>query len=116
MLTNATCSRSGYADVDESEYIDENYWAPCRYIFTTLAQLGKRKGSVPAHCVEQYLLDIQIAVFEGFLRKYKDLLSNGYDGKFKTYEKSAKAQVPDQINNFMASDNVNKYFKCQETN
>lgn len=115
MLTNATRSGSGYDGIDESEYIDENYWAPCPCIFTTLEQLEKRKGSVPAHCVEQYLLDIQIAIFEGALRKYKDLLSNDYDGKFKTYEKSAKGQVPDQINNFMASDKVDKYFKCRET-
>jgi hypothetical protein len=70
---------------------------------------------VPAHCLEQYLLDIQIAVYERALGKYKQLLDNGYDGKFRTYEKSAKAQVPDQINNFMASDKVDKYFKCQET-
>jgi hypothetical protein len=95
MLTDATRSGNGYEDIDESEYIDENYWAPCPCIFTTLAQLEKRKGSVPAHCVEQYLLDIQIAVFEGALKKYKELLSNDYDGKFKTYEKSAEAQVPD---------------------
>ena len=70
---------------------------------------------MPAHCVERYLLDIQVAIFEGALVKYKELLDNGYDGKFKTYEKSAKAPVPDQINNFMASNKVDKYFKCQET-
>jgi hypothetical protein len=115
MLTDATRSGSGYEDIDESEYIGENYWTPCPCIFTTVTQLEKRKSSTPAHCVEQYLFDIQIAVLEGALKKYKELPSNDYDGKFKTYEKSAKAQVPDQINNFMASDKVDKYFKCGET-
>lgn len=70
---------------------------------------------MPAHCVEQYLLDIQIAVYEAALNKYKELLADGYDAKFQTYEKSAKAEVADQINSFMASDKVDKYFKCQET-
>jgi hypothetical protein len=116
MLTTAPCHRNdGDDDSDDDDYIDGNYYGPCSSTFTTLAQLEERRDSVPAHCVEQYLLDIQIAVYEAALNKYKELLANGYDGKFQTYEKSTKAEVPDQINSFMASDKVDKYFKCQET-
>lgn len=64
--------------------------------------------------MEQYLADAQIAVLDGALKKYKDLIDKGYDKKFEIYEKYVKAQIPDRINNFMASDKVDKYFKCTE--
>ncbi|RYP14424.1 hypothetical protein DL765_006367 [Monosporascus sp. GIB2] len=101
---------------DDYEYvIDHNYWPPCQGSYTTLKQLEDRKGSMPAHCVEQYLLDVQVAVLETALKKYKALVDNGYDKKFTVYEKYVADQVPGQVNNFMASDKVQKYFKCQET-
>jgi hypothetical protein len=43
------------------------------------------------------------------------LIDHEYDQKFGIYEKYAKVQVPDQLNNFIASDKVDKYFKCLET-
>lgn len=64
--------------------------------------------------MEQYIADVQIAVLDGALKKYKDLIDKGYDKKFEIYEKYVKAQIPDQINNFMATDKVDKYFKCAE--
>lgn len=102
-------------DDDAEAYIDENYWSPCTALYTTLQLLEDRKGSIPGHCIEQYLVDVQVAVLEAALKKYKDLVDKGYDKKFEIYEKHVKAQIPDQINNFMASDKVDKYFKCKET-
>jgi hypothetical protein len=64
--------------------------------------------------MEQYIADVQISVLDGALKKYKDLVDKGYDSKFKTYEKYVLAPIPGQINNFMASDMVDKYFKCKE--
>ena len=68
----------------------------------------------PTYCIEQYLVDVQVAIFETSLNKYKDLIHDGYDDKFKVYEKYVKTQIPAQIDNFMASDKVDKYFKCHE--
>jgi hypothetical protein len=42
------------------------------------------------------------------LKTYLDLLDDGYDDKFSTYERYTKEQVPDQINSFMASDKVDE--------
>ncbi len=44
------------------------------------------------------------------LTKYKDLMDQGYDDKFKVYERYTKEQIPAQINSFMASDKVDKCF------
>lgn len=63
---------------------------------------------MPAHRVEQYILHVEIASFEGALKKYKDLVDKGYDKKFEIYEKFVASQIPDQINKFMVSDKVDK--------
>jgi hypothetical protein len=107
-------SSSGGDDDDGELDIDENYWSACGGQFSTLQQLEDRKGSIPGHCMEQYISDVQIAVLDGALKKYKDLIDKGYDKKFKIYERYVKAQIPEQINNFMATDKVDKYFKCKE--
>jgi hypothetical protein len=100
---------------DEGIYLDLNYWSDCTESFTSLQQLEDKKDSIPDHCIEQYILDIQVAVFEAAISKYKDLIDHHYDEKFKIYEKYAKTQVPDQLNRFVASDKVDKYFKRHET-
>lgn len=52
---------------------------------------------------------------EAALEKYKDLVNNGYDEKFKIYEGYVDEQVQDQIDAFMGSGKADKYFKCTET-
>jgi hypothetical protein len=94
---------------DDEIYIDPNYWPGCA------KDIALPPILVPAHCTEQNILTGQITVFEKSLQKYKDLIDHDYDQKFGVYERYAKAQVPDQLNNFLASDKVDKYFKCQET-
>lgn len=107
---------SGSGSEEEGEgYIDFNYWPTCRGSYGTLEDLEHAKGTIPVHCVNKYLLDVQINVLEGALSKYKDLVEKGYDKKFEIYEKYVEAQIPEQINNFMATSKVDKYFKCQET-
>lgn len=109
-----TFSGSGGSE-DGDTNIDEHYWPPCQGTYTTLQQLEDRKGSIPAHCVEQYLVDVQVAVLDSALKKYKKLVDKGYDEKFRVYEDYVRDQIPDQINNFMASDKVDIYFQCKET-
>ncbi|KAL1603425.1 hypothetical protein SLS60_005012 [Paraconiothyrium brasiliense] len=104
---------SGLDDM-EDVYVDPNYWLPCTGSFSTLEVLEDRKFWLPHHCLEQYIVDVQIKILEGTLKKYEDLLDDGYDGKFNTYERYTKEQAPDQINSFMASDKVDDYFTCTE--
>ncbi|VBB80335.1 Putative Glycoside Hydrolase Family 18 [Podospora comata] len=86
----------------------------CTGQYTTLKQLEDRKGSIPSHCLEQYIVDVQVAIFDGALKKYQKLIDDGYDKKFSVWEGYVKEQIPGQIKNFMATDKVDKYFKCGE--
>jgi hypothetical protein len=52
--------------------------------------LESAKDDLPAHCLEQYMLDVEISDYEGALKKYKDLMDNGYDKKFGVYEKYSR--------------------------
>lgn len=70
---------------------------------------------MPVHCIEQYIAEVEVSILGETLKKYKDLIDDGYDGKFKTYERYVKDQVPLQINAFMASKKVHQYFKCTDT-
>ena len=77
--------------------------------------IEKSKDAIAPHCLEKYVAGVEVAIMEDALKKYDNLVNGGYDGKFKIYEKFVKAQVPLQVNAFMASDEVQKYFKCTET-
>ncbi len=102
-------------DKDEDKYIDPNYFPNCTATFSSLEDLDNRKNTVPPLCIEKYLFDIQISVMETALSSYKDIINNGYDKKFQIYQDYIKDQIPDELYNFMASDKVDKYFKCKET-
>ncbi|KFZ10472.1 hypothetical protein V501_05180 [Pseudogymnoascus sp. VKM F-4519 (FW-2642)] len=92
---------SGDYDDDYEYVINPTFWAPCLGTIKTLKQLEDRKVPLPDQCVEQYIVNVQVAVLEEALSNYTKLISHGYDDKFKIYEKYAKAQVPDQIISFM---------------
>ncbi|KAL2193085.1 hypothetical protein P885DRAFT_46060 [Corynascus similis CBS 632.67] len=106
---------SGSVTDDTEDVLIYEELSPCTGSYKTLKQLEDRKGSIPAHCLEQYIVDVQVAVFDGALKKYKKLIDDGYDKKFSIWEGYLKEQIPSQIKNFMATDKVDKYFKCGET-
>ena len=96
---------------DDDDYIeiDPDYWSDCPEAFVPPPLM------IPVHCTEQNIVRGLISIFDTSLQKYKDLIDHEYDKKFGVYEEYAKAQVPDQLNNYMASDKVDKYFKCKKT-
>ncbi|KAF3484076.1 glycosyl hydrolase, family 18 [Arthroderma uncinatum] len=99
---------------DDYEYkINHDFYSACSKTYTTFKQLEDDKGSIPAHCMEIYIIDVEIAVMEASLKKYKGLINDGYDGKFKTYERYIREQVPGQIDAFM-KEKSDLYFKCTE--
>ncbi|CAG5181777.1 uncharacterized protein ALTATR162_LOCUS9829 [Alternaria atra] len=106
----------GTGEDDDGDYlIDPDWFSECGSSeFATLQQLEDRKDSIPPHCMEQYILNVQVAIYEDALATYKTLVDGDYDKKFEIYQKFVKAQIPDQIDNFMASDRVDKYFTCKD--
>ncbi|KAM5436548.1 putative chitinase [Microsporum ferrugineum] len=97
--------------VDLQEFVDGS--GDCSKTYTSFKQLEDDKGSIPAHCMEKYIVNVEIAVMEAALKKYKDLVNKGYDGKFKTYERYIDEQIPGQIDIFM-KEKADKYFKCTQ--
>ncbi|EFQ36789.1 glycosyl hydrolase family 18 [Colletotrichum graminicola] len=102
------------SDDNTNEFVYKELSA-CTASFSTLKQLEERKGSIPSHCLEQYIVDVQVAVFDDSLKKYNKLIEDGYDSKFSTWKGYIKEQIPGQIKKSMATDKVDKYFKCGET-
>lgn len=82
-------SGSGGGDDDE-DYIDPDYWSYCTGRYTTFDQREGAKDDLPAHSVEQYMLDVEISNYEGALKEYKGLMDDGYDKKFGIYEKYSR--------------------------
>jgi hypothetical protein len=87
-------------------YIDRDYWTPCTGSYSTLQQLDDNRDPIPDHCVEQYLVGVQLAILEAALEKYKELIDTGYDAKFERY---AKKGNPAQNDVFMTSDKLKKH-------
>ncbi|KFY07990.1 hypothetical protein V492_06644 [Pseudogymnoascus sp. VKM F-4246] len=104
----------GYDD-DYEPPVNLEFWPQCVGEYSTLQQLEDRNIPQPDPCMEQYIVSVQVTVLEQALAKYQKLISDGYDDKFKIYERYAKAQVPDQVVSFMVSDKVDKYFTCKDT-
>ncbi|KAM5347531.1 hypothetical protein ACJ41O_007355 [Fusarium nematophilum] len=67
------------------------------------------------HCVERYIVHVEVAVMEAVFEKYKALVGGGYDKKFQLPQGYNSGQVPDQIEAFMISSKADHYFECTET-
>ncbi|KAG2027031.1 hypothetical protein GB937_000767 [Aspergillus fischeri] len=100
---------------DYEPYIDTSMYPECVSKYTSFKEIEDRKDSIPTHCMEQYIFNVEVAIMEAALQKYKDLVNNGYDEKFETYAGYVDDQVQDQIDAFMGSGKADKYFKCTET-
>lgn len=87
-------SGSGDSDDEEEDYIDRYYWSGCTAKYDSLDQIEDAKDILPAHCLEQYMLDVEISNYEGALKKYKDLMDNGYDKKFDVYAQYSRVRLP----------------------
>ncbi|KAF1972056.1 glycoside hydrolase [Bimuria novae-zelandiae CBS 107.79] len=93
--------------------VDLQQWWDCASSYISFEQLEEDADWTRPHCMEEYILQVELVVYKNALEKYKELIDDGYDGKFKTYERYVKEQIPLQVNNFMVSDKVDKYFTCK---
>lgn len=78
-------SSGGSSDGNDVELVYEDL-SPYTAFFSTLKQLEDRKGRIPSQYLQLYIVDVQIAVFDGAIKKYKKLIDNGYDKKFSIWE------------------------------
>lgn len=88
---------------------------PCPSKYNTLENVEKSKSSIPQHCLDKYLLQTQLNTLGTALSDYNSILRDGYDDKFKAYQRSVLQQVPDQINKFMEGAQASGNWTCTET-
>ncbi|PSK36632.1 Endochitinase B [Elsinoe australis] len=82
--------------------------------YDTLEQLDGALASIPFHCRAQYTLETLQRLLDGTMRRYSDLMNNGYDAKFRTYADAVVKTAFSSVEKFML-DNGNKYFDCVVT-
>jgi hypothetical protein len=101
---------------DDYEYpIQKDFYSNCDATYNSLEDLENRKDKIPEHCMYIYIAKVEAKIMSDALRTYDELMEDGYDDKFKTFEAYVREQVPDQINAFMANGKAGDYFKCEET-
>jgi hypothetical protein len=69
---------------DYEPYIDTSMYPGCVTNYTTFKELDDHKDSIPAHCMEQNIFNVEVAVMEAALEKYKDLVNNGTTKSLKS--------------------------------
>ncbi|KAH8130894.1 hypothetical protein LI328DRAFT_150253 [Trichoderma asperelloides] len=101
--------------LDYEYEIDTNFFSQCDASYDSLDALESRKDKIPDHCMNIYIAKVEAKIMSDALSKYDDLVDDGYDDKFNTFQAYVKQQVPDQINAFMGNGKAGDYFKCEET-
>lgn len=87
-------------------------FAPCNAKFKTLDQVSGSASTIPAHCFDTYIADVQIQLLGGALTDYTDVVKGNYDSKFKVYERYTKEQAPVSVAAYMSGAQKSGNFKC----
>ncbi|PLB51186.1 glycoside hydrolase [Aspergillus steynii IBT 23096] len=85
----------------------------CDGKYDTLEGILKDVDKMPVYCVNPYAMTVLSKEFKSSLKKYHDLLDDGYDGKFKTYAKATKESMYYQINDYMTS-RADDHWTCKK--
>ncbi|KAK5995000.1 Killer toxin subunits alpha/beta-like protein [Cladobotryum mycophilum] len=95
----------------EYDLPDTSLSAPCNGNYQTLEELDTAAETIPAHCITIYTLIALNNLLKRSLSDYNDMMSDGYDRKFKTYAKEMAKTAGDTLQSFI-TENGNKYFSC----
>ena len=82
---------------------------------------GRRRGvnlddleaatGIDDYCMNTYMMQAINGNLTASLKKYKDLMGDGYDDQFKWYKKAVHESAPESLKNFL-QDHANEYFDC----
>lgn len=95
--------------------VNTDLYSECDATYNSLDALEKNMDKIPSHCMYIYMAKILSKMMDDALKKYDDLIEDGYDDKFKTFSGYVVEQVPLQINAFMGNGKAGDFFKCEET-
>ncbi|KAJ5256934.1 Glycoside hydrolase superfamily [Penicillium angulare] len=75
----------------------------CTDNFDTLEDLAGAGNDVPEYCIDIYALQIMNSDFKTAMSTYNDLLDDGYDSKFDTYEDYINSTMYDELREYMVN-------------
>lgn len=108
---------AGYSDwaVDLGQFFEfaTADYKPCDGDYDSLQAIKDDMDNIQDHCIEVYAIDILGKRLQTALDKYSDLLEDGYDDKFKTYEKYTTESVWAEIDAYMM-EHADDHWTCIE--
>ncbi|EHK17714.1 glycoside hydrolase family 18 protein [Trichoderma virens Gv29-8] len=96
----------------DDELPDTDPLPPCNDVYNSMEELDAAAGNIPEHCVTLYTLTALNNLLKQSLSNYTDMLSNGYDDKFKVYSKSVADQAGSTLRDWITTNGTN-YYTCE---
>lgn len=70
------------------------------------------QGNVPEACVNMYILSVLAKTMRTALDDYKDIMTGGYEDKYKAYAEQVRAAAPDKWDKFYG-EKMDEFFTCK---
>ena len=104
-----------YEDLEDlPEIMVDQNWKPCNSKFKSLDDIQSAAGWIPEHCFDTHLVDVELLILKNAFDAYNDAISNGYDDKFKVYERVVRRQAPESVDAYMRGAQKSGNFACVE--
>lgn len=87
---------------------------PCGATFGSLDAIEAAKSSIPGHCMNHYIFEMENKLLSNALANYQKLLGNGYDAKFAVYERYVRSLVWPSLTSYMTK-HASRYFDYTHT-
>lgn len=67
---------------------------PCLVEYNTLDDMVASAANIPSHCKDVYLMRVESKMMNSALQSYTDIVTHGYDARFKVYANYIRELVP----------------------
>ncbi|KAL4903811.1 hypothetical protein BDW74DRAFT_185906 [Aspergillus multicolor] len=96
------------ADEEDDESED---WDACDTTYSSLDAISADSGNIPDYCMNTYIVGAQQTTLDKALENYTSIVDDGYDAKFKVYNRYISELIPEELKSYMAA-NASRYFTC----
>jgi chitinase len=97
------------AGISSLSSLQEDY---CTMDYSTMSDLDTPEA-IPKNCRNYAIMSALATIMERSLDRYSDLIDDGYDAKYDTYNHYIRSIVPEELETYV-SDHADDYFTCEE--
>ncbi|KAI0803398.1 exo-1,3-beta-D-glucanase [Xylaria sp. FL0064] len=101
-------------DPEIEDSIVDPQLAPCLGQFSTLGQIMDAAATIPEHCFDTYIVQVELNVLNMVLQEFDKLIGDGYDKKFKISQKVVQDQAPASLDTYMRGAQATGIWHCTE--